>query len=258
MALITLTHATGAPGTSTTALGLALYWPRPVVLVEADVTGAAIPAGYKRGEWDLSRGLTSLAVAQYQTPEAWSLRDHTVQLSDHAEVLLGIPSISAVGSVRALWPSLTTTLTSLEDVGVDAIVDLGRLTADPDDREQLLRASDLRIMTTGTRLPDVYPARHHARRLTPYGPSAAGLTATTAMVIGSGRPYTAREVGKVTGLGVCAEIPWDPVGAEVYSVGTTPGRRHRSSSLVRAYEAAGVHIRTQIENNTQLIKGATA
>jgi len=39
MALIALASATGAPGVSTTALGLALNWPRPVVLVEADPNG---------------------------------------------------------------------------------------------------------------------------------------------------------------------------------------------------------------------------
>ena len=50
MALIVLTSANGSPGVTASALGLALSWPRPVVLVDADPTGArAVPAGYLRG-----------------------------------------------------------------------------------------------------------------------------------------------------------------------------------------------------------------
>ena len=45
MALIVLTSASGSPGVTTTALGLALTWPRPVLLVEADPTGGSGDAG---------------------------------------------------------------------------------------------------------------------------------------------------------------------------------------------------------------------
>ena len=41
MAVIALTSASGSPGVTTTALGLALLWPRPVLLVEADPTGGS-------------------------------------------------------------------------------------------------------------------------------------------------------------------------------------------------------------------------
>jgi hypothetical protein len=51
MALIVLTSASGSPGVTTTALGLALTWVRPVLLVEADPTGGSgSPAGYFRGQ----------------------------------------------------------------------------------------------------------------------------------------------------------------------------------------------------------------
>ena len=39
MAVIVLASASGSPGVTTTALGLALLWPRPVVLVDADPVG---------------------------------------------------------------------------------------------------------------------------------------------------------------------------------------------------------------------------
>lgn len=41
MAVITVTSANGAPGVTTTALALALAWPRPCLLVEADVAGGS-------------------------------------------------------------------------------------------------------------------------------------------------------------------------------------------------------------------------
>ena len=64
MALITLTSASGSPGVTTTAVGLALCWPRPVLLVEADPTGgSAIAAGYLRGGAAPSDSLIDLAFA---------------------------------------------------------------------------------------------------------------------------------------------------------------------------------------------------
>ena len=50
MAVIALGSAAGSPGVTTSALGLALTWPRPVLLIEADPTGgSAILAGFFRG-----------------------------------------------------------------------------------------------------------------------------------------------------------------------------------------------------------------
>ena len=36
MAIVCLTSASGSPGVTTTAVGMAFSWPRPVLLVEAD------------------------------------------------------------------------------------------------------------------------------------------------------------------------------------------------------------------------------
>ena len=50
MPVICLTAAAGSPGVTSTLLGIALCWPRPVLLVEADPTaGSAILAGRFRG-----------------------------------------------------------------------------------------------------------------------------------------------------------------------------------------------------------------
>ena len=50
MALIVLTSATGSPGVTTSALGLAMSWPPPGILIAAAPAGAApVPAGDFRG-----------------------------------------------------------------------------------------------------------------------------------------------------------------------------------------------------------------
>lgn len=62
MAVIVLTSATGSPGVTTTALGLALTWPRHVLLADCDrEPGQAVQAGYLRGMDHGGRGLMTLA-----------------------------------------------------------------------------------------------------------------------------------------------------------------------------------------------------
>ena len=64
MALIVLCSASGSPGVTTSALGLALTWTRPVLLVEADPTGgSALLAGYFRGQVTPTESLIDLAFA---------------------------------------------------------------------------------------------------------------------------------------------------------------------------------------------------
>ena len=64
MAVIVLASASGAPGVTTTALGLAMTWSRPVVLVDADpVGGSAILAGYCRGALSHNDATVNLVLA---------------------------------------------------------------------------------------------------------------------------------------------------------------------------------------------------
>ena len=64
MAVIALASASGSPGVTTTALGMALLWARPALLVEADPTGgSALLAGYWRGQRDQA-GLLELVMAE--------------------------------------------------------------------------------------------------------------------------------------------------------------------------------------------------
>lgn len=65
MGLVVLMSASGSPGVTTTALGLAIGWPRPALLVEADPTGgSAIAARYLRGNLVPAETITDLALAE--------------------------------------------------------------------------------------------------------------------------------------------------------------------------------------------------
>ena len=58
MAIVCLTSASGSPGVTTTAVGMAFSWPRPVLLVEADPTGGSgVLAGFLRGTTPYDAGV---------------------------------------------------------------------------------------------------------------------------------------------------------------------------------------------------------
>ncbi|MDR0837668.1 MAG: hypothetical protein LBM94_05635 [Propionibacteriaceae bacterium] len=65
MAIVTLVSAGGSPGVTTTALGMALLWPRNCLLVDADpCPNQAVLAGYLQGSVDTNgRGLPWVAEA---------------------------------------------------------------------------------------------------------------------------------------------------------------------------------------------------
>ena len=81
MAVVALTSASGSPGVTTTAVGLALTWPRPVLLIEADPTGGSgVLAGYFRGTREYDVGLIELALSPASPADA--LRDVVRPLND--------------------------------------------------------------------------------------------------------------------------------------------------------------------------------
>lgn len=239
MALVALANAKGSPGTTTTALALAITWPRPILLVEADLAGASILAGYFRGQLAHDRGLSKLAIAHSHGDLAASLWDQTlslVQNNPDKKLLPGIISPHLAPSVANLWGALANQFLALERGGTDVLVDLGRLgPGGRDDREPLLRLADQVVLTTGSRLPDIASVRELVRSRTSVAEAAArDLTNLAVLTIGPGRPYSANEIAHTLSLGSVGSIAWDPSNAEVLSVGAPTGRRWTSSALVRS------------------------
>jgi hypothetical protein len=248
MAVLVFTSATGAPGVTTTCVALSLAWPRPVLLVDADPTGgSAILAGYLQGQVPHDRGLVDLALAHRHGELEAAIREATVPLpGSRVELLPGVRSHAQAATVQPLWEPLADLLTGMADLGVDVLVDAGRLgmSGAP---WPLLAAADLVALVTRTTLPALAGAKSAteplARRL-----SEAGTDDTLGLVVvGPGRPYSTREAGRVLGLDVLAELAWDPVSAEVYHLGAAPPRRFAASPLPRSLTAAGEALRASVD-----------
>jgi hypothetical protein len=62
MAMYALVSPGGSPGVTTTALALALTWPRPVVVAECDPAGGSILSGLFAGHLSAPRGLLGVAL----------------------------------------------------------------------------------------------------------------------------------------------------------------------------------------------------
>jgi hypothetical protein len=244
MGLIVLTSASGSPGVTTTALGLALAWPRPCLLVDADPTGScAVLAGYFRAEVSHTGGLIELALAHRQGNLAEQLPKATMRIPDSpAGFLPGIRSHAQSPSLIPLWEPLAGALADLDRNGQDVIVDAGRLglVACP---EPLIRAADVTLLVTRSNLPALAGAKAWSDTLRDWFPAPATCTLGV-LIVGQGQPYGPREVAKVLQLPVTASLAWDPVNAEVFSLGAAPARRFDTGALPRSLRAAAAKLQS--------------
>ena len=257
MAVLALTSAKGAPGVSTAALAMTLLWPRAALLAECDPAGgSSVLAGYLRGTVDHSRGLLPLALAQRHEALEQALWAQTVPLAGNPQdgaaaagagdrwLLPGLSDAAQAPSTAALWGPLGSLLASLERAGTDVLVDAGRLGA-AHAPTALLRQADLVLLVMGTNLPAVAAAKARLNVLRAdlsvtgsAGRTDARLSNLGLLLVGEGRPYSAREISTVCGVPVVASLAWDPASAEVLAAGATPGRRFETSPLVRSTRAA--------------------
>lgn len=214
--LIALASASGAPGVTSTALALAFHWPRPVVLVEADASGASgLLAGYFRGQLD-QPGLVDLVLAQRSDLLAEAVPQLLFPLEGtEASVLFGLRSHEQALGASVLWPPLLEVLRGLDPAGTDVIVDAGRLGM-PGWPRPLVAEADAVLLVTRGDLPGLAGARSWAAAL---ADDAEPGHAVRVVLIGERRPYGAREVSRTLGLRVLGTIEWAPDLAAVYSHG---------------------------------------
>ena len=241
MAVIALTSASGSPGVTTTAVGLALLWPRPVLLVEADPTGGSgILAGYFRGAMEYEAGLIELALAPVDVADALREVARPIEGSN-ALLVAGTRSHSQAAGLRGLWSPLASALVGLDEQGQDVIVDAGRLglVGSPG---PILEAADLTVLLTRSTLPALAAARswsESVRRLH-HWPNPG------AMLVGEGQPYRASEVSRALGLPVIATVAEDRPDAAVFSCGAAPGKNFGSGPLVRSLRSTIASLQAQV------------
>lgn len=254
MAVIALCSASGSPGVTTTALGLALVWPRPVLLVEADPTGGSgLLAGYFRGAREYTAGLVELAYTA--EPLADVLPDVAAPI-DGTDVrfIAGPRSHIQARGLRDLWEPLSATLADLEATGQDVLVDAGRLGV-AGSPEPLLAAADLTLLVTRSHLPALAAARSWAEAA---AQGTLGWQDPAALLVGEHQPYGAREVSGVLGLPVVAAVADDPTAAAVHHRGAAPPRRMETGLYVRSLQAAAGTLHARVSGLRERLQEATS
>ncbi len=260
MALLVLTSCSGSPGVTTLSVALALSWPRPVMLVDAD-PGApqAVLAGYLAGQSAGGKGLLRVAEAHR---DRRNLREAVI---DQCLTLAGtdgdrrlfLPGFTRPGSAAhfaATWDDLADTLDRLGDVDLDVLVDAGRL-GPLGLPPALLDRSALTVVLLGSSLRAVLAARVQLPVLAGAAPGGARPAGRTGLVVvDEGRPYRAAEISKALGLEVVARMPHDAASAAHFSDGAPQHRRFATAPLVRAVRSTASTFAGVLQQSSDLVR----
>lgn len=258
--MIVVASASGAPGATTTALGLALHWPRHVLLADLDRDPAqAIPAGYLRGVEIGGRGLTHVARAHRErrnvAEELWL---QTIELDESGPLSRRfLPGFTHPGAARLfepVWSEVASALAGLGSTGTDVVVDAGRVGAGLP--AALVDRADAVLVCARTSLRSLAGLRVHLASLTPADESSSQRAQVGLVLVGPGRPYGAKEVSEQFGLPVWGEVAWEPRQAAVLSDGEAPPRGFGSSRLARSCRALAVAVDERISVRHDVIDGS--
>lgn len=275
MAVIVLTSATGSPGVTTSALGLALQWPRDVLLVDVDRDPAqSLQSGWLRGVDLAGRGLAALAGAHREhrplSEELWLQTvaldqqpggdDTTAAVTGDGDetrrrpdrrFLPGFTHPGAVSLFTPVWQGLCDALVALDQVGTDVLVDAGRIgrTGLPD---PLAAAADLALVTCRSSLPSLAGVRLHLPTLQAQAEGAA--THVELLVVGPNRPYASAEIGTQFGC-PSHSLAWEPRHAAVLSDGSPPPRGLGQGALARSHRALASTLAEQSRRRSEVVAG---
>ncbi len=250
MATIVLASASGAPGTTVTALGLALVWPREVLLVDADRSaGQAVLAGHLRGTTGHGRGLQAVLTAHRERSDLVdAVLAERIPLPGGAppaggggpggavrrDFLPGFTHLAAVDLFDGTWSALGELF---RVAPFDVLVDAGRL-GHRGLPTGLVEAADLVLLVCRSSLVSLAGVRVHVDALVEAAPPGrCGLA-----LVGPGRPYRADEVAAQFGVPVLAQVPWAPRWADELAAGEQSTRWHRSP-LARSLAATAAQLR---------------
>jgi len=238
--LIALVSGKGSPGTSTTALAMALAWPGPVLLADCDPRGGDLLWGYGQGKFAPGAGLLAYQVNSRRAVSTFdALWSATVQLGADRWALPGLDESRQAGSVE--WASVARAFRSVPP-GVDVIVDCGVVPAHRPPAA-VWTAADLVVLVNRSSLKSTRAALNAGGLLrSDLMSSGFGTDRLVSVVVGVGMPYSLSEVEEavVSVAPVVGEVPWEVRGAATLSEGVTARRR----DLARLTSAAGLLART--------------
>ena len=255
-----LTSCSGSPGVTTLAVGLALTWPRPVLLVDADPGASqAVLAGYLTGRSAGGKGLLRVAEAHRDRRDLReAVVDQCLTLSDgDGDRRLFLPGFTRPGSAAhfaGVWDDLADTFDRLGDVDLDVVVDAGRL-GPLGLPPALLERSALTVVLLGSSLRSVLAARVQLPVLAESQRTGAGTGGRTGLVVvDEGHPYRAAEIGKALGTEVVARLPHDPASATHFSDGAPQHRKFATAPLVKAVRGTASTFAAVLQQSTALVR----
>jgi hypothetical protein len=259
MALLVLTSTCGSPGVTTLAVGLALAWPRAVLLADCD-PGAhqSVLAGFLAGRSAHGKGLLRVAEAHRDGRDLREVViDQTIQLaSDSTHSRLFLPGFAKAGSAglfAPVWLELAETLDRLGDTGMDVIVDAGRMGAQglP---VPLIEYAGLTCLVLQTNLRSVMSARVHAGTLGEQARLSSADKATGLVLIGEVEPYGKHEISRALGMPVVACVAREPAAAQHLSDGRARTRKFDSGPLAKSIHTSAAALHGHIERAAERIR----
>ncbi|MDO5082454.1 hypothetical protein EII34_03675 [Arachnia propionica] len=246
MSIILVTGGPGAPGVTTTALGLALTWPGAVLLADCDRDPSqSISAGHLQGVPLGNTGLSAVALA---VRHAEVLGPKLLPLSlplipdppPERRFLPGFNRPEAVRLFDHVWADLANGFRWLGDNQVTVVVDAGRVGADglPPD---LVDAADAVLFVSRSSLRSLAASRLYLPSLQADLERTPRQRPLLLALVGPGRPYVATEVAAEFQLPVVC-LPWQPREAAVLSDGEPTPRGFHRSRLMQAFTDAAALI----------------
>ncbi len=235
MSVLLLASAGHSPGVTGLGVALALTWPEPVLLVDANRTpDQSVLAGYLQGADPGGRGLGGLLQAHRERRALASCLDAmTLPLGggDDRDFLPGFSSPGMVDLFGPAWPELGT---ALEAAGRTVLVDAGRITPEGLPSGLVTVCSGVAVVT-GSQLVDLAALRLYL----PLVVAAAGEERVGLVVVGPGRPYGSGEIGHRFGVPVWGKIAWQPAEAAVFAAGEPAPRRLMAGGYVADVRTLG-------------------
>jgi hypothetical protein len=234
MTIVALASVKGSPGVTTTALALASWWPRPVVVMEADPAGGDLAARLGLPE---EPGLVGLAASLRRdlrggTPDGASIERYVQAAplrtaSGEASVVTAPAGSRQAAAAVGLLSGLATLPVPDE---ADLLLDLGRVadTTDadrPSTAQWLIEAAHLLVWVARPQLADLA----HLAAATEHQPDSAP---EPWVILTGGGPYPAEEVATALAVTVLGNLPADPSGSAAVWAGG--GRTWAHSALGRA------------------------
>lgn len=254
---VAVVGAKGAPGATASTLALALGWPRAVLVVDADLAGGDVAAGWLAGRVGLDRGLLSFAAATRHAATATpaDLGPHVVAVPDAPGVMV-LPGLAHAGQAGGLdnhlwqrlaaaatspWPTADPTAHPTDEpetggfgggqaeVGmrwtrVDVLADCGRIGAGTP--WPLLADASVLLLATRPTLRGVHHVRHALAVVDAALPGILGDPGRVGLLVCGPGVYDSKEVARAVGLPVRAVLPADARAADMLTDHTGPtGRR---------------------------------